>query len=226
MISSRPLTPYVRTGEDAPEVPTAWSLHELHAPQTEIFFAPTTDIEPTTEELAALEAAEREQLTTGAYDAGVVAGRAAAQVEFQQLCGTAMSAVYAAALQIRESEGRYMNALEDNLAVLATSVARQIIAREVRGSADVTVDLIRRAVTEFPIEEALRIRINPVDLTALSVAPGGDAVRIAPGREIAWVPDSRIIQGGCLVEGRERILDGRVDTALERIYRRLSNAVA
>ncbi|MEP6619448.1 MAG: hypothetical protein ABJE47_09040, partial [bacterium] len=79
---------------------------------------------------------------------------------------------------------------------------------------------------EFPIEEALRIRINPVDLTALAVAPGGDAVRIAPGREIAWIPDSRVIQGGCLVEGRDRILDGRVDTGLERVYRRLSHAVA
>ena len=121
MISSRPLTPYVRTGEDAPEVPTAWSLHELHAPQAEIFFAPTTDIEPTNEELAALEAAEREQLTSDAYDAGVVAGRASAQVEFQQLCGTAMSAVYAAALQIevtRTSTRAFDGSLPSNWAGL------------------------------------------------------------------------------------------------------------
>lgn len=226
MIWSKPMSPFVRTGGDAPDVPMAWSLQELHAPGAEIFRTPSGDVEPTAEEIAALDAAEREQRTAEAYDAGVIAGRAAAQAEFQQLCSGAMSAVYSAASQLRENEARYMNALEDNLAVLATTVARQVIAREVRGSADVTAELIRRAVTEFPIEEALRIRINPVDLTALAVAPGGDAVRIAPGREIAWVPDSRVTPGGCLVEGRERILDGRVDTALERIYRRLSNAVA
>lgn len=227
MIWSKPLgTPYVQERELATPTPMAWALHELHAPSDEIFRTPTGDVEPTAEEVAALETAEREQLTGEAYEAGVIAGRAAAQAEFQQLCGGAMSAVYSAAAQIRENEARYLNALEDNLAVLATAVARQIIAREVRGSADVTVDLIRRAVTEFPIEEALRIRINPVDLTALAVAPGGDAVRIAPGREIAWIPDSRVIQGGCLVEGRDRILDGRVDTGLERVYRRLSHAVA
>jgi flagellar biosynthesis/type III secretory pathway protein FliH len=34
--------------------------------------------------------------------------------------------------------------------------------------------------------------------------------------------DSRIQPGGCVVEGRERIIDGRVDTALERLYRQLS----
>lgn len=227
MIWSKPLaTPYVREHEIVADTPRAWSLQELHAPSEEIFGIPSESVEPTEEELAALQAVEREQLSAEAYEAGVVAGRAAAQAEFQQSCGSAMSAVYSAAAQLRENEGRHLNALEDNLAALATAVARQIIAREVRGSADITVELIRRAVTEFPIEEALRIRINPVDLTALAVAPGGDAVRIAPGREIAWVPDSRVMQGGCLVEGRERILDGRVDTGLERIYRRLSNAVA
>jgi flagellar biosynthesis/type III secretory pathway protein FliH len=29
-------------------------------------------------------------------------------------------------------------------------------------------------------------------------------------------------RGGCVIEGRDRIVDGRVDTALERIYRGLS----
>ena len=219
-------TPYVRAHEEAPTVPTPWALQELQAAGHEIFRTLSGDVQPTSEELEALALAEREQLTSDAYDAGHAAGRAAAEAEFEQRASQAIAALHAAAVQIRENEARYLNALEDNIAVLATTVARQLIAREVRGSADVTADLIRRAVTEFPIDEALRIRINPVDLTALAVAPGGDAVRIGPGREIAWVPDSGILQGGCLVEGRERILDGRVDTALERVYRRLSNAVA
>ena len=37
-----------------------------------------------------------------------------------------------------------------------------------------------------------------------------------------WIADARIAPGGAMVEGRERIVDARVDSALERIYRRLT----
>jgi hypothetical protein len=43
------------------------------------------------------------------------------------------------------------------------------------------------------------------------------------GRDDAlWLGDARVQPGGCLVEGRDRIIDGRVDTALDRTYRRLT----
>ncbi len=41
-------------------------------------------------------------------------------------------------------------------------------------------------------------------------------------RPLRWMADERVERGGCLIEGRERIVDGRVDMALERIYRALS----
>ena len=45
---------------------------------------------------------------------------------------------------------------------------------------------------------------------------------ITGDREARWLPDASIAPGGCVVEGRERIIDGRIDTALERVYRRLT----
>ena len=50
-------------------------------------------------------------------------------------------------------------------------------------------------------------------------------MRYAPitgARDASWLADARVARGGCLVEGRERIVDGRVDTALERAYRRMA----
>lgn len=41
-----------------------------------------------------------------------------------------------------------------------------------------------------------------------------------------WVADARVSRGGCMVEGRERIVDGRIETALERVYRRLVHSRA
>jgi flagellar biosynthesis/type III secretory pathway protein FliH len=49
-------------------------------------------------------------------------------------------------------------------------------------------------------------------------ANAGEDTPIA-GRSVRWISDPEIRPGGCLVESRERLVDGRVDTALERIYR-------
>lgn len=221
MILSKEMVPFTRPMGVAPTTAMPWPLQELHALGGEIFHTVLTDAEA-----AAAALAERERLTTETFDAGYRAGSADADARSEGKLSGAITALHTAAALVMEGEARYLGALEDNLATLAVCVARQIIAREVRTTPDITIDLIRRAVSEFPIDEALRIRLNPLDLSALAVARNGDAVKVAPGREIAWVPDTRVQPGGCVIEGRERILDGRVDTALERAYRRLTNSVA
>ncbi len=50
----------------------------------------------------------------------------------------------------------------------------------------------------------------------------GETSPLAARKDVQWLPDPRIAAGGCLIEGRDRIVDGRVDTALERLYRRLT----
>jgi flagellar assembly protein FliH len=79
-------------------------------------------------------------------------------------------------------------------------------------------ELTQRAVAEYPQDHPLAIRLNPSDVAAVK------ETLAASGRtgETRWLPDARVERGGCILEGRDRIVDGRVDTALERIYRTLS----
>jgi flagellar biosynthesis/type III secretory pathway protein FliH len=39
---------------------------------------------------------------------------------------------------------------------------------------------------------------------------------------VSWVADVNVSRGGVLVEGMDRIIDGRIDTALDRAYRRMA----
>jgi len=226
MIWSEKMVPFTRSLTPTMQTAIPWALHELSAAAEDTFGTSVEAVLPSAEEVAAAASAEHEHQLTLAFDAGHRAGRADADALAEERMSTAVQALTAAASGVAENEARYLGALEDNLALLAVCVARQIIAREVRTAPDITIDLIRRAVAEFPVEEVLRIRVNPFDLSALAVAREGTAVKIAPGREIAWVPDTRVAAGGCVIEGRERIVDGRVDTAIERAYRRLTNMVA
>jgi flagellar biosynthesis/type III secretory pathway protein FliH len=181
------------------------------------------------EELAALAAAEveqqrleaeaaREQELADAYAAGVAAGYAeAAEVERERLAG-AVAALDAALEQLRTHEARWLGALESNVTALAMAAARHVIGREVAADPGALHGVLARALSDFPDDEPLTARISPEDMAIVADA--------SVKHDVRWLADPMVVRGGCVIEGRERIVDGRVDTALERLYRRLTHANA
>ncbi len=167
-------------------------------------------------EMAALEL--RMQIDA-AYDRGYEDGRAEGRAAEATRTGGAVRVLEEATIRFREDGPRWQEALQQNLVALATALAREIIGRELKGSVEDLNGLVQRAVSEFPLEAAVRIRLNPVDLTAISTPLGGSATEA--GRQVRWIPDPDIAPGGCVVEGPESIVDGRIEKALDRIYSRL-----
>jgi flagellar assembly protein FliH len=196
--------------EAAPEAP-------VHGLEDEHGF----DLDPADAATAAAETAaiELRMQIDGAYDRGYEDGRAEGRAaEAARLAGS-VRAVEEVIARFREESPRWQESLEKNLVALATALAREIVGRELKGSVDDMNSLVQRAVSEFPLTAALRIRLNPADLAALSSPLGGSAVE--SGRHVRWVPDPEIAPGGCVVEGPESIVDGRVEKALDRIYTKL-----
>lgn len=173
---------------------------------------------------AAAALARQSELDT-AYLRGVSEGREhGEQAERARLRG-AMMAAESALDDVRAGEARWLANIEENIAAIAVAVAQQIVTREVSATHDIVISIVTRAVHEFGLDQALSIRVNPGDLESLGSTERVEAesmAGIAIGREVRWVSDARIEPGGCVVEGRERIVDGRVDTGLERVYRRLT----
>jgi flagellar assembly protein FliH len=195
-----------------------WSLNELAMP------TPSGSLTPVDPAAAKAEAAaDNARMIDEAYARGLVDGERKGAAAAQARLSDALTVLEIAAKQLREAAALAPAELEDNIAALATVVARQIIAREVALDASLVADLVRRALTEFPIDQSVRIRVNPQDLTAITVGIGpADSTRITANRDASWLADPRVVRGGCLIEGRDRIIDGRVDTALERAYRRMA----
>lgn len=165
-------------------------------------------------------AARHEQELAETYAAGVEQGQAEGFAAAERMLAEAMGTVLAAREQLAALEDRWLANLDENVAVLAVGVARHLIGREIAADDVLVRERVAHAMAEFPLEQPLAVRVNPADLPALKAA--ADVARSEGGREVRWTADERIARGGCLVEGRERIVDGRVDTALERVYRRLS----
>jgi flagellar assembly protein FliH len=177
------------------------------------------------QEAARLEAAEWERKLAEAYERGFAEGRQEGEIAEGARLRSAVHATEEALEELRIGEMRWTGTIEENVCALAVIVARQVIGRELETDSQPVVELVRSALQEFPIDQPMRIRVNPTDLSAISrsTSDGRDPLQVLTrDRDARWLPDASIAPGGCIVEGRERIVDGRVDIALERIYRRLT----
>jgi|SRR5581483_8375584 len=200
---------------------TVWALDELALPST----GDTPRGQRAVPSQVAAD--ERARLIDEGYARGLADGEAKARGAAQAMMNDAVTALHGIAAELSEAGSLAPAVLEENIAALAVVVARQIVAREVSLDRDLVANLVRRALTEFPIDQSVRIRVNPHDLSVLTAAAAsGDGNAITGNRDASWLADPRVARGGCLIEGRDRIVDGRVDTALERAYRRMANVDA
>jgi len=165
---------------------------------------------------------EHEHAVREAWARGYEEGRIAGELAEMARLRTAVHAAEHALDELRAAEETWTGRIEENVCALAAAIARQVIGRELHGDPGVISDLVRRALTEFPIDQSLTVRVHPLDLSAISAASLAGAESIGGGRELRWVADARLAPGGCMVEGRHRIIDGRIDTSLERVFRRLT----
>lgn len=160
-----------------------------------------------------------------AYALGFAQGRQEGERAERARLGPAVRAAEEAIEAINQNDARWTGAVEENLVTLALAIARHIVDREIAVDPEVVGKLVRRGLEAFPIDQPVQVRVHPEDLEMIR-ALRAERPSAAFGRTDTtthWVADGRITRGGCVVEGRERIVDGRIETALERIYRRMAH---
>jgi len=220
--SAGPIGSIVREDEEEREDPEAAARAEAEARARAEAEAARREKEAREAERRAAE--EQEARVREAYEQGYEEGRHEGEIAEGARLRTAVKAAEEALDEIRDSEVRWTGAIEENICALAVAIARHVIGRELKGDVEPVLRLVRDALAEFPIDQPIRVRLSPQDLLAVRQLAGSEdpMASLAKDRDARWVADSQVAPGGCVVEGRERIVDGRVDTALERIYRRLT----
>ena len=204
---------------------TPWSLDELEigdifVPFSQELSGPTNVPPDESEENQLASPQERARIEATAYAHGRVDGEKTARAEFGPRLDSAMSALAEALQQVVIHQARWVSNAEENLSVLAVAVARNLIAREVESDSSIVSELVQRALAQFPLDQPVTVRLHPldVDVCEMQLAKNGNRKH-----DVRWISDAEVQRGGCMVEGRERIIDGRVDTALERVYRTIGN---
>ncbi|WP_130619373.1 FliH/SctL family protein [Dyella amyloliquefaciens] len=179
-----------------------WLPPEMGAPAAE---PPPAEpvLQPTVRDLEALEQQAREE----GYAAGHAEGMAAAR----DLMNSRMAKLDA----LLESAARPLHAMDElvelELARLAMTVARQVLAHELRTSPDLVVEAVRQAALALPAAKgSLRVRLHAEDLALL---------RSLDAAEEHWqlLADPNLQRGDCLLETDRSRLDARVETRLAAV---------
>lgn len=157
------------------------------------------------------------------YERGYAEGEQAARAQGESEVRAAAAVLHEAATGLRAHEARWSANLEENVAALAVLVARQLVQREVAADPALVRGLVAGALAQFPMDDQVTVRLHPEDLHRCRTLLGEEGVTLP---DLRWVADPAVERGGCLLEGRERILDGRLDVALERAYRALGGVGA
>jgi flagellar biosynthesis/type III secretory pathway protein FliH len=102
-------------------------------------------------------------------------------------------------------------------------VAHQVIGREVAIEPELVLELVRRALDEVDTESPVSVRVHPQDLPLVQARLGAAGAEGGEQIEIAFAADASLNRGGCIVETPRRLVDGRIETALQALYVRLSD---
>jgi flagellar assembly protein FliH len=147
------------------------------------------------------------------YDAGVAAGRAEMQVRINELQAQVarLQGIFSyMARPLEELDAE----VEKQLTLLALTVGKQILRRELKMDPAQIIAIIRESVARLPAAaREVRVHLHPEDATIVRghLSP--------PTGERAWsvVDDPTLTQGGCLVRTDTSQIDARLESRLNAI---------
>lgn len=155
-----------------------------------------------------------------AYARGYETGYADATNEAGRTMKRAAGLLISTAEALDAARLNMVREIEDSVCLLALAVAKHLVQREIAVDPTVARDLVQRGLEAFPVGSRVEIHLHPDDLAALRSQFG---LPSADGRasDLQWIADLEVERGGCTLETPHRVVDGRIETALQDLYQRM-----
>jgi flagellar assembly protein FliH len=152
-----------------------------------------------------------ETLAHQAHEEGFAAGQAQGLAEVREQNRTRLARLDAICTQAARPLAELDVAVEDELAQLAVTIARRVIAHELSIRPELIAQAVRQAAAALPAaERELRVHLHPDDLALL---------RELDAAETHWqlIADPALARGGCHLENGCSRLDASVQARLTAV---------
>ena len=157
--------------------------------------------------------AERTQFAKG-YEDGLAAGRREIDAQLAKLRSrlTQLDAIMASLARPFEDLDAEV---EQQLTLLALTVGKQMVRRELKTDPAQVIGVIRECVGRLPAAARdVRVKLHPQDAAVVR-----ELLATNPGTERAWnvVEDPALTRGGCIVLSESSQIDARLDARMNTV---------
>lgn len=196
---------------------------EIEEPIVEGFDAAQDDAEPLPdpEEILAAARAEAEEKVREAYAEGLRRGEQRGLEAFQAEAGDAIAVVERAAEAVREHRERFIQSLEPQVVGLVRAMAERVVRREWRQDETVVLRMVSQSLGAIADAQRITIRVHPGDAAAVREHRGELFEGLAAMPSVSIAPDESIERGGCVVETESVVIDGTLQSQLDKILEAL-----
>ncbi len=168
----------------------------------------------------AVAAGHAEGQAQGLQSAGQAIAARAAELANQQTADrlrTTLPALEAVTAGLHVERDRWIAAWETAAIRLSVAIAEKILRGELERQPSRAVQMIPELLQLAAGIPQLKIRMHPLDVAELG--PTGQDVldRFCPVADAVLVADEQVSRGGCLIETRHGVIDGRLETQLARV---------
>lgn len=153
---------------------------------------------------------ERESIYQSGYNAGVEAGRAEVEKQYQE----ETQAVGSVVRKLQEERWRLRKDAELSLMHLVVQISERVLNHELETTPSLIENILHEAMAYIQENELLEVTLHPADYTyieeqseVLEALP--DGVRLKR--------DASIQRGGCILQTNMETIDARLETKLEQI---------
>jgi flagellar assembly protein FliH len=157
------------------------------------------------------------RLEKAAFDSGFLQGQKSGKELAEQKLEAAARRYSESLQEISSLKSILRTQVEREVVKLAVEVAKKIVYREIRIDPAIIQTLVRVALSHVAEKSAVTIHLNPIDYAYLhKLRP---ELAQSEGRDVAYLADNSIGQGGCLIQTE----CGDIDARIEEKFREVEN---
>jgi len=127
--------------------------------------------------------------------------------------------------QLAHDKERLLDELYPHIVQLAITIARRIVAAEIRQDRRVVERTVKAALEDLACHGELHVRVHPDDRPVVQDILQTDETLLGRLSNLRVIGDSSIERGGCIVESDYEIIDADIPTQLAQIHRSLPASV-
>lgn len=120
---------------------------------------------------------------------------------------------------------KVLNSCETDVVELIVAATKKIVQKEISLDKEIAATVLKNALKSLTDRKDILVRVNPTDYNIIHDRKAEYFGDIDGLRDITFVEDELVSQGGCMIESKFGEVDARIEKQIESLEAGLKNAI-